>query len=132
MTSRRFTLADVSKLTPKMQQQVAEQLYGSKPTDRRKVPRPVAEQAVCDVPTIAPRGEAAYPGRVLIRITSVRKRLIDPDNLVPKYFVDCCKYAGLVRGDSASEVEILTTQRLPAQGEEEHTLIDISPITQQP
>lgn len=73
-------------------------------------------------------GKEKDAGRVRIVITSVRRRLIDPDNLVPKYFVDCCRYAGLIAGDSADQVEVTTTQRKPVKGEEEHTIIDLIPI----
>ena len=55
-------------------------------------------------------------------------RLIDPDNLTPKYIIDSCQYARHSRGDSAGDVEIQTSQRIPKPGEEEATLITITPL----
>jgi hypothetical protein len=55
----------------------------------------------------------------------VRRRLLDEDNLCEKYHVDCCRYAGLIPGDSPAEIQIQTRQRKAARGEEEHTQIDI-------
>lgn len=120
----------VDHIPLKYQNQVAAQLYANPApaSNRRKAQGAVAERSLRDAPPGAPRGEAAYTGRVRVGITSVRRRLIDPDNLCPKYFIDCLRYAGLIRDDSPGEVEIQTAQRLPAPGEEEHTLIDIVPL----
>ena len=49
--------------------------------------------------------------RVLVRVTSVRKRLLDEDNLCEKYHVDLCRYAGVISGDEAGKTKIETTQR---------------------
>ena len=63
--------------------------------------------------------------RFLVRITSVRKRLLDEDNLCEKYVVDCCRYAGLLPGDGPGETKIEACQRQVEEGEEEHTLVEI-------
>ena len=114
-----------SSLPAKYQNQVSAQLYAK--TDRQ-LSGPVAQPPVRHVPDEPAHREKAHSGRFLVRVTSVRKRLIDPDNLCPKYFVDCCRYAGLILGDAASEVEIVTTQRRVSAEEEEHTEIVIEPI----
>lgn len=44
--------------------------------------------------------EAGDPGRVHVSVVSFRARLCDPDNLCPKYFVDCLRYAGLIADDT--------------------------------
>ena len=62
--------------------------------------------------------------RVLVRITSHRERLIDPDNLCPKYFIDCLRYAGIIADDSAAHIELSVSQRKCAKGQEE-TVIEI-------
>lgn len=67
-------------------------------------------------------------GRVLIRVTSSRKRLADEDGLCEKYFVDCLRYAGLISGDSPEQAKIETSQRKVEKGEEESTLIEIFQI----
>lgn len=63
--------------------------------------------------------------RVLVRVTSIRRRLIDEDNLCEKYAVDCCRYAGLLHGDGPGQTKIEVRQRKAGKGEEEATLIEI-------
>ena len=63
--------------------------------------------------------------RVSVRVTSVRKRLLDEDNLCEKYHVDCCRYAGLLSGDEPGKTSIKATQRKAGKGEKEHTIIEI-------
>lgn len=64
-------------------------------------------------------------GRVLVRVTSIRRRLLDEDNLCEKYVVDCCRYAGLLPEDSPSRTKIEVAQRKAAKGEPEATLVEI-------
>ncbi len=59
------------------------------------------EPAVRDEPLAAPAREAHDPGRVRVCVVSFRARLCDPDNLCPKYFIDCLRYAGLIADDTA-------------------------------
>lgn len=99
-----------------------------KPRDRRPVSSPQLEQAVRNVPVCPPQREAAYTGRVLIRVTSHRRRLIDPDNLCPKYFIDCCRYAGLVRDDTPEAIDLEVRQARVSTKEEERTEILITPL----
>ena len=94
----------------------------------RSSPSAKPKQALLDVPVEPSRGKAAYSGRVTIRIESFRKRLIDPDNLCPKYLVDGLRYANIISGDSAAEVEIVTTQTRVSSKAEERTAITITPI----
>ena len=61
----------------------------------------------------------------LVRVTSVRRRLIDEDNLCEKYAVDCCRYAGLLPSDCPGETKIEATQRKAGKEEAEHTVIQI-------
>lgn len=69
--------------------------------------------------------ETGHSGRVSVRVTSVRKRLIDEDNLCEKYVVDCCRYAGLIPDDDPGKVKIQVTQRKATKGEAEHTIVEI-------
>ena len=68
-------------------------------------------------------------GRVLVRITSRRKRLIDPDNISAKGIIDCCRYAGILADDTAEHVCLETRQEKIAKGEREETLIEIFEVT---
>ena len=64
--------------------------------------------------------------RILVRIESIRKRLLDEDNLVSKYHTDLCRYSGLIPSDAPGVCKIETTQRKAAKGEEERTEITIT------
>jgi hypothetical protein len=86
--------------------------------ERDPIPRPLGTR----------QAEGANPARLLVRVVSVRKRLLDEDNICEKYHVDCCRYAGLVPGDSPSEIRIETSQWQAKEGQEEHTLIAIYEI----
>jgi len=73
--------------------------------------------------------EAGNANRVHVRLVSVRKRLIDPDNLSGKSLTDCLRNAGFLRDDSAEEISYQIDQRKPrkdptsGQTEEEGTLV---------
>jgi hypothetical protein len=79
-----------------------------------------------DGPLAKSEAEKGNPERVLVRVTSVRKRLIDEDNLAEKYHVDCCRYAGLIHADSPDQTKIEVCQRKAAKDEAEHTIIEIT------
>ena len=78
-----------------------------------------------------PTGEVASgnPNRVHVRLISIRKRLIDPDNLSGKSLTDCLRNAGFLCDDSAEEISYQIEQRKPRkdpttrQEEEEGTLV---------
>ena len=59
-------------------------------------PQPV----VCDEPVAAAARKARDSRRVRVCVISFRARLCDPDNLCPKYFIDCLRYAGLIADDT--------------------------------
>lgn len=73
----------------------------------------------------AVKAKALHPGRVHIRITSVRKRLCDPDNLAVKWHLDCLRYCGAIRDDTPEEITLETTQRKAKKGEREETVIEV-------
>ena len=85
-----------------------------------------------------PTGEVASrnPNRVHVRLVSIRKRLIDPDNLSGKSLTDCLRNAGFLRDDSAEEISYQIEQRKPrkdptsGQEEEEGTLVYLTYPTQ--
>lgn len=74
----------------------------------------------------ASKGKEADSGRVHIRFVSVRKRLLDPDNISEKWTLDALRFAGIIRGDEPEKITLETTQRKAAKGEEEHTQIEIT------
>jgi hypothetical protein len=76
-----------------------------------------------DVLAATPR-ETGNPGRVHVRIISRRRRLIDPDNLTPKFFIDWLRRSGLIRDDSSKEITLEMRQEKAERGDE-GTLIEI-------
>ena len=84
------------------------------------------ERTACDEPLATGKGKKEASGRVHFKFVSVRKRLIDPDNVSVKWLLDCCRRIGLVAGDEHDKVTIETAQRKAEKGEEEHTLIEIT------
>ncbi len=91
-------------------------------------PSPVAKRPVRDAALAEGEGEKGYTGRVSVRITSFRRRAIDPDNLCGKYALDCLRYSGILRDDRAAEIEFSTAQKKVTRKEEERTEIEIAPI----
>lgn len=94
-----------------------------KPDSPTQSPKP--ERPVRNEPVAKKERESANPSRVRVCVKSFRKRLIDPDNLCPKYFIDCLRYAGLIPDDRAQDIELLVTQE---KSKDERTEIQISTI----
>jgi hypothetical protein len=76
-------------------------------------------------PLAAAQAKAQDSKRVLVRVTSVRKRLLDEDNLCEKFHIDCCRYAGLIRDDNPAATKIEVNQRKARKNEAERTIIEI-------
>ena len=63
--------------------------------------------------------------RILVRITSFRRRLLDEDNQCEKYHVDLCRYAGVIPCDTPGEVQIEVRQRKAHKAAREETLVEV-------
>jgi hypothetical protein len=63
--------------------------------------------------------------RVLVRVTSVRKRLLDEDNLCEKYHCDLLRYAGIIVSDAPGQAKIEVCQEKAEPGGEEFTRIEV-------
>lgn len=87
--------------------------------------RPDLEQRTSTRTSRKKLAEKEDTGRFLVRVTSVRTRLVDEDNLCEKYVVDCCRYAGLIPEDCPGRTKIEVAQRKAEKGEEPHTEIEI-------
>ncbi len=68
------------------------------------------ESNTCDAPLEAKEVQRPVGKRVLVRVTSFRKCLLDEDNLCEKYHVDLCRYAGIIADDTAAKVKIEVCQ----------------------
>lgn len=86
------------------------------------------EPPVRHEPVAEEKGEAENPTRFLVCITSFRRRLIDPDNLVPKFFIDCLRYCGAIPNDSAKEIELSVSQHKVHSSACERTEIEVIPL----
>lgn len=67
--------------------------------------------------------------KFLVRITSIRRRLLDEDNLCEKYHVDLCRYAGVIPDDEAGETKIEVCQKKAGKEEIERTVIEVYDYT---
>ena len=108
---------NLDELPPKLRGQILSSLGEAQ---NAKLERPA-----CDAALGPAQAQGRDPSRVLIRVTSIRKRLLDEDNIAVKYFVDCCRYAGIIREDNPGEAKIEAAQRKAEKGEEEATLAEI-------
>lgn len=91
--------------------------------DKSPVRNPKPKRPVRNEPLAKGNGKKENTGRIHIRLTARRKRLIDPDNLIFKYHIDCLRYAGAIPDDRASDVTIETHQEKTREKEE--TLIEL-------
>lgn len=85
----------------------------------------IVERDFRDEPLAKKEVQRRSSERVLVRVTSVRKRLLDEDNLCEKYHVDLCRYAGVISGDEAGKTKIETAQRKAEKDEEEKVIIEV-------
>lgn len=69
--------------------------------------------------------EAIDSNRVFVRIRSYRCRLLDRDNLFPKYFIDALRYSGIIRDDTTRHIAIDVDQEKVETKEEERTEIEL-------
>jgi len=97
--------------------------------NRRLAKAAKPQRAVCNEPVATTTREGGHTGRIRVRITSLRRRLIDPDNLCPKYFIDCLRYAGLIPNDRAQDI-ILEVEQFKVSTPKDHecTEINITPV----
>lgn len=72
------------------------------------------------------------PRRFLVRITSVRSRLGDPDGIVGKWHLDALRYGGCLQDDTAELLTYEVSQRKCLKGEEEHTQIEVYRLNASP
>ena len=94
----------------------------------RKTSSAQPEPAVRHDPLPAAPREKGNPARRRVSVTSYRRRLLDPDNLCPKYALDSLRYLGVLEDDTAKHIELLVRQEKVKTKEEERTEIEITDI----
>lgn len=88
----------------------------------------VVEPAPCDDPLGSPPLQETNPQRIIVRVCSVRERLLDEDNLAEKFVVDALRYCGLIPDDCPETTKIEVSQRKCGKGEPEFVTVVIEPI----
>ena len=63
--------------------------------------------------------------RFLVVVTSVRKFLLDDDNLCEKFHVDLLRYSGVIPGDSPVTTRIQVAERKTRGDEKEQIIIEV-------
>lgn len=91
--------------------------------DRREAPKLERDSGNGTVGKVQMEGRTRR--RFLARVTAVRTRLLDEDNLCEKYHVDLLRYAGIISGDEAGTTRIETRQRKAHKDEREHIEIKV-------
>lgn len=71
------------------------------------------------------QAKESHPDFYVVRVTSFRTRLLDTDNLVPKWHVDSLRYAGVLPSDAPDRARIETSQEKVKTKAEERTEIEI-------
>lgn len=95
------------------------------PQDNYQVPDSVVECPFRLQPLGTEEGEGESPDRIAVRFISRRVRLLDPDNLTPKYVLDGLRYAGIIYDDRAADITFSCEQEKVAHRAEEETIIEI-------
>lgn len=92
-----------------------------------QVPRAEPKRAVRDGTLAATQGKACRPARFLVRVTSRRRRLADPDNLAggAKSLIDCLRYAGAIPDDNPAAIDYEPRQEKVRTQEEEVTILEV-------
>ena len=100
--------------------------YENRRLSSRSIPKP----AICDEPLAAQAGKDFNPKRIRLCVTGFRRRLLDPDNFCPKYFIDCLRFAGIIQDDSPEFIILETNQVKVKFKQQERTEITIEDINQ--
>lgn len=112
-----MNLTDFNERT---QKQIRSQLQAGHPRTAA-----ILESNPRDEPLATEEVQGPTGARFLVRVESIRKRLLDEDNLCEKYHVDLLRYAGVIPGDTPEEIKIEVGQRKANKGEAERIVIEV-------
>jgi len=87
---------------------------------------PIPKQTVRYGALAKKKGKGGNSARSVVSITSCRVRLLDPDNLTPKYFIDSLRYAGIIHDDREADIIYQITQEKVEKKDQEKTIISVS------
>jgi hypothetical protein len=115
----------LNEVSPALSKRIINQMAAE---DEREPQGSIPQRLILNGALAAQEREKTNSRRISVRVESIRKRLIDPDNLCAKWFVDCLRYCGVLRDDTASDIEFTITQRKAKKGEQERTELTIDKI----
>lgn len=94
------------------------------PTDRH-APTPKPKRSARPRSLAAGQAQEGDTRFRIVRVKSFRMRLLDSDNLVPKWHIDALRYAGILPSDAPDRARIETSQEKVRNKSEERTEIEI-------
>ena len=122
-----WTDADIAQHNERVAQGKAK----ARGSDRDTGEAPKLEPDPSDGAVVAIQIQKATGARFLVRIKSIRKRLIDQDNLCSKYATDLCRYSGIIPDDSPTTTQLETSQQKARKGQAETVRIEIYEIQEE-
>ena len=113
----------LDQIPHKYHAEIVKQLYPNENSSATSCTK--SKQIVRNEPLEQNQRETFYTGSVSVCITSYRRRLLDPDNLCGKYFLDAARYSMLIADDTPEKVSYTIKQVKVRKKEEEKTEIVI-------
>lgn len=91
------------------------------------LPHPQPQPPVQHVPPPAHARQEGSPACLKVRVTSLRRRLLDIDNLAggSKFIIDALRYQGFIRDDSPDHIELSFSQIKVRHRNQEETVVTI-------
>lgn len=111
---------NLTDFNERIQKQISSQLQAG-----HSGPAAVLESHPRHEPLATEEVQRPIGAKVLVRVESIRSRLLDEDNLCEKYHVDLLRYAGVIPGDTPDEIKIEVRQRKAQKGEQERIVIEV-------
>ena len=116
----------LDKIPHKYHAEIVKQLYPNENSSATSCTK--SKQIVRNEPLAEAERKTFYTGKVLVRITSYRRRLLDRDNLCGKYFLDAARYSRIICDDTPEDIEYQISQFKVKKAEDEETQIEFIPI----
>ena len=118
-----WTTADVVRHNAQIDARLNKRMKNNETNNPRTTPK--LECSFGNEPLAEGQGEKTNAGKFSVRFISVRKRLLDPDNLSCKWLLDSLRYASIISGDEPEKITLEVTQRKCRKDESEHTIVEV-------
>jgi Holliday junction resolvase RusA-like endonuclease len=102
--STRYSLAEIERHNAKVFN------ARMKNETNRKPQSAIIESPIYNEPLATTGRKEENTGRIHVSVVSFRRRLCDVDNLCPKYFIDCLRYAGIIKDDAPEYIALEVSQ----------------------